>query len=484
MDFDLVRSPAAFLTACLGDVPGSAGLREYQSWWEGDGRATSEAIDRARTPWLRMFDAWGNRRDEIVLPPAYWQMIRKGYQAGVVWRALAEHSLLTPYLLGYVTSFFDPGLYCPYTVSLATALPLSKYGSDDLKTRFLRPMLREDGAGWQGATWMTEAGGGSDLGAGVETTARRLGERWLLWGDKHFASNAGADLAVVAARPQGAPAGVRGLALFVVPKLREDGRLNYFIRRLKDKIGTRSVPTAEVELRDSEAYLLDRPERGIYLILEVLNISRVANAVASVALAQRAIADALLFAERRRAFGKPIIEHPLLRHQFEARLAQLHDALALAWTSVRLLDRVWQQSHPYDDDYHLFRLVAHLAKYWTAEFAAQTAKWSMEVHGGAGVLEEFGVERWLREAMILAIWEGTPHRQVLDGLEVMERKRAHRLLFDYLAGSAEPAALERISAEVERHLSLGEADKEARADQLFSRLGAFTASALRARLRS
>lgn len=483
MNLGLVRSPGAFLTACLGEIAGSTGLKEYQGWWEGEGRATSEAIDRARTPWLRMFDACGNRRDEIVLPPAYWQMLRRGYQAGAVWRALAERSLVTPYLLGYITSFYDPGLYCPYTVSLSTALPLSKYGSDDLKGRFLRPMLLEDGSGWQGATWMTEAGGGSDLGASVATSARRLGDHWLLSGDKHFASNAGAELAVVAARPQGAPAGVRGLALFVVPRQRADGGLNYFIRRLKDKIGTRSVPTAEVELRDSEAYLLDRPERGIYLILEVLNVSRVANAVASVALAQRAIADALCFAEQRQAFGKPIIEHPLMRHQFEAHLAQLHEALALAWTSVGLLDRVWQQSYPYDDEYHLFRLIAHLAKYWTAEFAAQTAKWCIEVHGGAGVLEEFGVERWLREAMILAIWEGTPHRQVLDGLEAMERKGAHRLLFDYLKGSAEPAALERVSAEVERHLSLGQADKEAGAGQLFADLAAFTASALRVRLR-
>jgi acyl-CoA dehydrogenase len=115
----------------------------------------------------------------------------------------------------------------------------------------------------------------------------------------------------------------------------------------------------------------------------------------SVALAQRAIADALAYAEHRIAFGKRILDHPLLRHQFEARLNALESAFALAWESVQLLNEVWMERPPYSKRYHLFRLVAHLAKYWTAEFAIDTAKWAMEVHGGLGVLAEYGVDRWL-----------------------------------------------------------------------------------------
>jgi acyl-CoA dehydrogenase len=133
---------------------------------------------------------------------------------------------------------------------------------------------------------------------------------------------AGAELAVVAARPEGAPQNVRGLSLYLVPRRGEDGQLNYLIRRLKDKIATRSVPTGEIELRHSEGWLLGREEHGIYLILEVLNLSCVANSVGSVALAQRAIADAYSFAQQRMAFGKPIIEHPLLRRQFEERVCR------------------------------------------------------------------------------------------------------------------------------------------------------------------
>jgi alkylation response protein AidB-like acyl-CoA dehydrogenase len=476
---DLLRSPITFLDHMLGgQLPHAQVLRDYAAWWLAEGQAISAATDRAGTPWLRMFDQFGQRVDEILYAPEYWRMLRQGYRAGLVWRAFEEDSLVPSYLLGYVTSFFDPGLYCPYTVSLSTAVPLAKYGDDALKDRFLPALLRKDDAAWQGATWMTEVRGGSDLGAAVETVARTAGEGWRLTGDKYFASNVGANLAVVAARSAGAPPGVRGLALFLVPRHQVDGGLNYFIRRLKDKIGTRSVPTGEVELRESEAYLLGRAEWGIYLILEVLNISRVANSVASVALAQRALADALAFAVGRTAFGKPILEHPLLRHQFEERFAALKSAFALGWESVRLLADVWRETPRYSDRYHLFRLVAHLAKYWTAELAAQTARWCIEVHGGVGTLAEYGVERWLREALILSIWEGTPHRQMLDGLEVMEHKGAHRLLFQHLAPAADPQALSAIAARTEAHLALPAEAREAKVEEVFRELAKFTANSL------
>jgi alkylation response protein AidB-like acyl-CoA dehydrogenase len=520
MGLDTLQSPLSFLRGRLDTLPQAAitahGAGEFkelagvlaaeQEWWKGEGAAIGDAIDRAGTPWLRMFDAAGKRVDEICYPREYQTILKRGYRAGVVWRALEEKSLLSTYLLMYTISFYDPGVCCPYTVSLGTTVPLAKYGSAELQSRFLPHLLRKDDSVWQGATWMTEIAGGSDLGAGVKTVAQPNGagheNSWLLTGEKYFTSNAGAELAVVAARPEGAAqgpgglylqtpggkAGVRGLALFLVPRYRRDGSLNYFIRRLKDKIATRSVPTGEVELKESEGYLLGSPgdNAGIYPILEVLNLSRVANSVVSVALAQRAMAGALRYAEKRVAFGKRILEHPLLRLQFEERAKGLRSAFALAWESVRLLNEVWMEKPPYSERYHLFRLIAHLAKYWTAEFAVDTAKWAMEVHGGLGVLAEFGVERWLREAMILAIWEGTAHRQVLDALEVMERKQAHRMLFERLAGAGgsegtrviDEAELRELESAVERHLKLPQEEKEAGAESLIRRLAVFTADGL------
>ena len=477
-DLNALRTPLIFLQSRLQDLPHRDVLDSEEAWWKNEGVAISDAIDRAGTPWLRMFDRLGKRVDEILYPREYQTILRRGYRAGVIWRALEEKSLIPTYLLMYGISFYDPGICCPYTVSLGTAVPLAKYGSAELRNRFLAQLTRKDDTVWQGATWMTEIKGGSDLGAAVETIARPAGDRWLLTGEKYFTSNVGAELAVVAARPEGAAAGVRGLALFLVPRYREDGGLNYFIRRLKDKIATRSVPTGEVELNESEGYLLGATDAGIYLILEVLNLSRVANSVVSVALAQRAMADALSYAAHRTAFGKPILDHPLLRHQFDNRLNALQSAFALAWESLQLLNEVWMERAPYSDRYHLFRLVAHLAKYWTAEFAVDTAKWAMEVHGGLGVLAEYGAERWLREAMILAIWEGTSHRQILDGLEVMERKRAHQLLFRRLAEIASSKELQEMESEVEQHLKLPTEKREAFAEPLFRKLAIFTAETL------
>jgi alkylation response protein AidB-like acyl-CoA dehydrogenase len=479
---DALRSPLTFFQSRLPDIPHRDMLEAEEGWWKTEGVAISGAIDRGGTPWLRMFDCLGKRVDEILYPREYQTILRRGYRSGVVWRALEEKSLLPAYSLIYNISFHDPGICCPYTVSLGTAVPLAKYGSPELQARFLPQLSRKDDSVWQGATWMTEIKGGSDLGAAVETMAQPAGDAWLLTGDKYFTSNAGAELAVVAARPQGAAAGVRGLALFLVPRFRKNGELNYFIRRLKDKIATRSVPTGEVELRDAEGYLLGSADSGVYLILEVLNLSRVANSVVSVALAQRAMADALSYAEHRAAFGKPILDQPLLRHQFENRLRGLRSAFALAWESVQLLNDVWMERPPYSDRYHLFRLVAHLAKYWTAEFAVDTAKWAMEVHGGLGVLAEFGAERWLREAMILAIWEGTSHRQILDGLEVMERKRANQLLFGRLAEIAPSKQLQDMESQVEQHLKLPPHEREALAEPLFRKLSVFAAEILASKL--
>jgi alkylation response protein AidB-like acyl-CoA dehydrogenase len=464
----------------LGALPHERVLREYERWWEAEGKQISDATDRAGTPWLRMFDRGGRRVDEILFAPEYWRSLRQGYKAGVVWRAFEDQSLSASALLDYITCFYDPGLTCPYVISLATAVALDQHGSEALKARFLPPLLRRDDTVWQGATWMTEIKGGSDLGANVETVARPAGDRWLLTGDKYFASNAGADLAVVAARPEGAPQGVRGLALFLLPKRRENGELNYTVRRLKDKVATRSVPTGEVELRASEAWLLGSGEHlGVHLILEVLNLSRATNSLGSVAIAQRALAESADFARQRIAFGQPVFDHPLMRKQFDERVETLQDGFALGWESIERLNEVWRQKPPYSDRYHLFRLVAHLAKYWTSDIAPQIARWAMEVHGALGVLAEFPVERWFREAMVLTIWEGTCHRQILDGLEVMERKGAHHLLFEQLRDAADPIDLAEMRRRVETHLALPQALREAGAEEMFRALAIFTARTVR-----
>src|SRR5690349_21315450 len=144
MDLGSVRSPCSFLTEMIGRTAYDQALRDWDSYWEKEGRAISAAVDRAGTPWLRMFDVAGKRVDEILYQPEYWRLLKQGYKSGVIWRAFQDNSLLPSFLLIYLTSFYDCGLTCPYTVSLSTAIPLSKYGDEALKQRFLDKLLRRD----------------------------------------------------------------------------------------------------------------------------------------------------------------------------------------------------------------------------------------------------------------------------------------------------------------------------------------------------
>ena len=124
--------PLSFLESMLPELPAEDTLRDYETWWEEEGKGISEATERAGTPWLRMFDRFGDRVDEILLSASYRKMVQRGYEEGILWRVFEEKSLFSSYLLGYVASFYDPGLYCPYTVSLSTVVPLEKYGTDSV----------------------------------------------------------------------------------------------------------------------------------------------------------------------------------------------------------------------------------------------------------------------------------------------------------------------------------------------------------------
>lgn len=202
----------------------------------------------------------------------------------------------------------------------------------------------------------------------------------------------------------------RGLALFVVSRTTADGQSNYIIRRLKDKLGTVAVPTGEVTLARSEAYLVGEPGQGIYHTMEVLILSRLCNAVGSAGVARRALAEAVHYASRRQAFGRVLADHPLMRADLIEQTVETEAALALAFYAVDLFEQTWLARPPYTPAYHHMRLVARRA---------------VEVHGGVGFLEEFPFARWLREAQVMPIWEGAPHIQALELLDVIARKGAH-----------------------------------------------------------
>lgn len=265
---------------------------------------------------------------------------------------------------------------------------------------------------------------------GANTTMARMeGGVWRLYGEKYFASGVGlADIALVSARPEGSKPGAKGLALFAVPRVDSRGNLNFIVRRLKDKSGTNSVPTGEVEFHGSEAYIVGDLPDGIYYIMEDLMVSRLANAVGAIGVARKAYLEAYEYANKRRAFGKLLIEHPLVIRDLMDMEVTLEGAMALTFKAIDEFDKSWHDNPPYSERYHYARLLTHIAKNVTADAAAYITRLAMELHGGIGFLSEYPIERWHREALITPIWEGTSNIQALDMLEAMSKKNAHIVL--------------------------------------------------------
>ena len=435
---------------------------ELEAWGAYMGGPAYEAgyqVDRRAEPVLVMHDLDGERVDRVWLDPLERQVlnelrpiVRPPYEGGR-W----QHHFALGYLLA------EPGLYCILTITHQVAYALHKYGPEyaDWKEKILYGEA-------YGATWMTEIQGGSDLGAN-RTVARKTEKGWRLFsGDKYFASGAGlADVAIATARPEGAPPGPKGLAVFLVPRLRADGGLNFRVRRLKAKSGTRAVPSGEVEFEDTEAFLIGRAEEGIYYTLETLTVSRLANAIAAMGIAAKALLEVRERVHRRRAFGRPLAELPLVRRDLLDLSVRQAGGLALALAAVEAFDRAWKDRPPYGEAYHFARFLSHLAKNRTADHAAEITRLAMELFGGLGFLEEYAVARWHREALITPIWEGPSNVQALDMLEAMQKKGAHRPFLAWLKARLEdserPAAALALKAAETTLAELADLDPEAAA---------------------
>jgi acyl-CoA dehydrogenase len=407
----------------------------------------ADQVDRLALPELVAHDLDGNRIDRVRLDPSHAQLLRElafinrpPYEGG------SWHHHFT---LGYLLA--DTGLYCTLIVTNQTAYAIHKYAPEH--KNWLEPLL--SGQAW-GATWMTETQGGSDLGANT-TSAQLDGSGWRLHGqEKYFASNAGlADIAIVTARPDGAPDGPKGIALFLVPRLDEDGRLNYFLRRLKKKSATRAVPTGEVEFNGSQAYLVGQAEMGIYYTLENLTVSRLANAAGAMGLARKAHLEAVYRVQARTAFGAHLVEHPLVRYDLTDLAVRTAAGLALLFHTVQAFDCAWLDRPPYTSAYHYARFLSHLAKNRTAEHATQLTQLAMELFGGIGFMEDYAISRLHRESLVTAIWEGSSNIQALDMLEAMVKKGAHEAFLDEfipMLANANTSEARQAAARVEKTL--------------------------------
>ncbi len=389
----------------------------------------ADYVDKVARPRLVTWSINGERVDGVWLDPAERHAVERLFKEfGVNRPPYRGGTWFDHYASIYLIS--DPGLACILTVTNQTAYALYKYGDREQK-ELVPGLIGESSSVSYGATWFTELQGGSDLGANL-VESHQEGVLWRIDGDtKYFASDAGlADYALVTARPRGAPAGAKGLGLFLVPRINSAGKRNFDVRRLKDKSATVSVPTGEVEFRNSEAKPVGEVQNGIYYTMENLMVSRLANSFGALGVARKAFLEAYYYVQKRTAFGHPLVEHPLVQRDLLDMEVYLEGSLALAFKAVHQFERSWKDTPPYTDAYHYARLLTHVAKNITADMSSYTTKLAMELLGGLGFLNEYPVERLHREALITPIWEGPSNIQALDMLEVMAKRNAQLTLLD------------------------------------------------------
>ena len=410
------------------------------------------ALADKNPPVLRAFDQAGRRVDEIVFHPSYRAMEKLAFERfglaalshreGVLgWTGRVPQTV--KYALSYLFAQSEFGLLCPVNMTDSTARMLNHYGSDELKAAWIPRLTTTNFAELlQGTQWMTEKTGGSDVGAA--TTAARKGADglWRLWGDKWFCSNANADVALTLARPEGAPKGTRGLGMFLVPKYLPDGAKNgWVVNRLKDKLGSRSMASGEVTYQGAVAYVVGDIGRGFKQMMEMVNLSRLSNAMRAAGIMRRALLESLVHASGRAAFGGPLIALPLLRASLMEMLLDVEAAASVVFNAAAVFDR-WDGGSA--EDRKLFRIWTPVAKCWTTARARTVASEAMNVRGGNGYIEEWVNARLLRDSYLGAIWEGATAVVALDVQRAIMRERCHEALFEHIGARlqqvTEPAA--------------------------------------------
>ena len=417
--------------------------------------ARAEETDR-HPPRLEKYDRWGRDVSQVVMPltfeasrrdliehnfssPAFRQEAR---QAGV---DSAPLSAAWAYLLDQA----EIGMMCALGTGGDMVVRLAEeFAPDDVKQR-VRDLFAAGEFAGEAAQMLTERTGGSDL-AELETTATPDGDCWRLSGFKWFASNANGSAFVVLAKPLGAPDTIRSIAPFLVLRERRNGDRNGVrIRRLKDKLGTKAVASAEVEFDDAEAFLLaptggggggTGDGRGMARMMELTNGARLGIAMMGLGCARRALVESLCYARAREAFGNELVHHPLMQRKLAELIVEIEAAQALVFDGY-LGPRL--------------RIGAPLIKLRAARLGITAASDAIEIHGGNGYIEQWPVARLLRDAQVNTVWEGPDNILCLDVRRGIERDGAEQPFLDRLrqavggAPSGDPATVELVAARID-----------------------------------
>ena len=445
-----------------------------------------QLADRLNEPTLTQWDAWGNRIDHVEVTPLWREAERIAVEHGLLATAYERrhgslsrvHQCALAYLFTPSTDIYS----CPLAMTDGAARTILSSGNQALIGRAVPHLItRNPDEFWTAGQWMTELTGGSDVGLSQTVAVRTASgsdqasrdvqgscnselntphsqlETWHLYGNKWFASAITSQIALTLARPEGNPSGGRGLALFYLETRDEAGQLrNIQINRLKDKLGTRKVPTAELTLVGTPAQLVKGTTDGVRNIAPLLNITRLWNGISAVALMRRGIVLAADYARRRTAFGVPLSEKPLHMDTLAGLQAEAEGAFHLAFFVAELTGRaettgtaatiapglatvnslecgdrsplspalapnsIHHETAKIDEEETLLlRVLTPVMKLTTGKQAVLVLSEVVEAFGGAGYVEDTGLPQLLRDSQVLPIWEGTTNVLSLDTLRAL-----------------------------------------------------------------
>jgi alkylation response protein AidB-like acyl-CoA dehydrogenase len=440
-DDAVLRSWLDRLLGADGHASASQRLKALATEVAGPLRA-AHADAEAHPPVLHRYDAWGARLDRVETA-AGWERLRVAAadhalvalpyldRARITWGTgarVVQHALL--HLYGPESATFT----CPVAMADGAAALLSRPEVDPAVRDAWFPRLvstNPDTAVTSGQ-WMTEAQGGSDISRSTTTALSTKDGSWRLTGEKWFCSAADSAMAIALARPEGAGAGSRALAPFLVPRYATDtpaGGAPYFpaaglrLHRLKEKLGTRAVPTAEIGLSDVYALSVGDPgQSGLARMLTLVVLTRLHNAAAAAGGMRRGLAYAKVFAGARTVAGGRLSRNPLHRATLSGLAVDAQAAFALAAHAFWLLGRVEVAGD--EVAAKELRLAAPLAKLVTGKLAVSSASEYVECFGGAGYVEDTGIPRLVRDAQVLPIWEGTTNVLSVDVIRALAQDPA------------------------------------------------------------
>ncbi len=416
--------------------------------------AHARALETPREePVLTAWDAWGRRVDRIALSTTWREGAALTTRHGLLWSGQETHArglqraaqFARVYLYHAASAFYT----CPLAMTDGAIAALKAGGDSGLIAHALPHFLSRDAdALWLSGQWMTETAGGSDV-AHSEVEARRDDAgRWRLYGRKWFTSAIVGETALALARPAGAGNGAHALGLFFVETRQPDGAWQDGLRiqRLKDKLGTRELPTAEIELDGVPAWPLGEPAHGVRKIAPMLNVTRLWSTLGALATARRALALAGDYATRRQAFGRRLTSQSLHRETLADAACAFEAAFHLAFHAALLLGRV-EAGVATADEAAALRLLIPLAKLWVSKLAVALVSECLEAFGGAGYIEDTGLPQLLRDVQVFPIWEGTTNVMALDMLRALGQ---HGLTPLRAALTPAPAAADAAAAQAVR----------------------------------